>query len=138
VIGLTTAATLWMVTVIGLAFGSGEIALGVVATALALLIVWGLKHAETYLPREQRAALVVAVAADGPSRQQLCAHIAAAGLHIAGEAVTYSDEARLAETHFEVTRRGSRRDVQPPAFLEELGRQAGVRKLQWMPQGVPS
>src|SRR5262245_32081400 len=28
VVGLTTAATLWMVTVIGITFGSGEIALG--------------------------------------------------------------------------------------------------------------
>src|SRR5262245_42274689 len=34
IVGVTTAATLWLVTVIGLAFGGGQLGLGVAATAL--------------------------------------------------------------------------------------------------------
>src|SRR5437016_5675750 len=34
--GVTTAASLWFVTVLGLAFGSGEFALGFMGTAVAL------------------------------------------------------------------------------------------------------
>lgn len=37
--GVTTAATLWFVTIIGLAFGSGAIAIGLVATAGSLAIL---------------------------------------------------------------------------------------------------
>src|SRR5437763_16698360 len=35
--GITTAASLWFVTVLGLAFGSGQFVLGLLGTALALL-----------------------------------------------------------------------------------------------------
>lgn len=137
VLGLTTAATLWMVTVIGLAFGSGEIGLGIAATGLALAVVWGLKHIERYMPRELRASLVLVTSAEGPSREQAAAQIAAAGFAIAGEAVIYGDGAQTCETHFEVAWRGTRRDVAAPAFVAALARQPGVRKLQWVPQGVP-
>src|SRR5262249_30997212 len=43
VIGVTTAATLWFITVIGLCFGGGQVALGAAATAICLAVLWGLK-----------------------------------------------------------------------------------------------
>jgi uncharacterized membrane protein YhiD involved in acid resistance len=36
IVGVTTAATLWCVTVIGLCLGGGQIRLGIVATVIAL------------------------------------------------------------------------------------------------------
>lgn len=42
VVGVTTAATLWLVTVIGLCFGGGQIVLGWAATGLGLVALWGL------------------------------------------------------------------------------------------------
>src|SRR6202789_4378957 len=41
VLGVTTAATLWFVTVIGLCFGGGQIALGISASALGILVIAG-------------------------------------------------------------------------------------------------
>jgi putative Mg2+ transporter-C (MgtC) family protein len=41
VIGLTTAATLWLATVIGLCIGGGQILLGVISTGLGLSALWG-------------------------------------------------------------------------------------------------
>lgn len=49
IIGLTTAATIWAVASIGMAFGAGEYALGVVATALAAGVLFGLAHAEDWI-----------------------------------------------------------------------------------------
>ena len=43
VAGVTTAATLWLVTVIGLCFGAGDIWLGVAATAISFFVLWLLK-----------------------------------------------------------------------------------------------
>jgi len=43
IIGVTTAATLWIMTVIGLCFGGGQLALGCVATILAVITLWALR-----------------------------------------------------------------------------------------------
>src|ERR1700728_1662080 len=37
--GVTTAATLWFVTVIGLCFGGGQLSLGITALVLAMLVL---------------------------------------------------------------------------------------------------
>lgn len=57
--GLTTAATLWLTTVIGLCFGGGQNELGAVGTALALATLFALKRVETPMPRDRRARVVV-------------------------------------------------------------------------------
>ena len=59
VIGLTTAATLWVVTVLGLCFGGGQIVLGCGGTVLAVLVLWALREVEERLPRDHRAVLSV-------------------------------------------------------------------------------
>ena len=59
IVGVTTAATLWLVTVIGLCIGAGQIVLGLAATALGLAVLWGLGIVEPHLPQMQRARLVL-------------------------------------------------------------------------------
>ncbi len=59
VTGVTTAATLWLVTVIGLCLGGGQLILGTVATLLGVLTLWALKWIDIIIPREHRARLVV-------------------------------------------------------------------------------
>ena len=46
VVGVTTAATLWLATVIALCLGGGQLALSVAATLLGLLTLWVLKWVE--------------------------------------------------------------------------------------------
>src|ERR1700742_4638563 len=43
VLGVTTAATLWFTTVMGLCFGGGQLALGSAALLLGIGTLWGLK-----------------------------------------------------------------------------------------------
>jgi putative Mg2+ transporter-C (MgtC) family protein len=59
VVGVTTAATLWLVTVIGLCFGGGQLMLGSVTTVLAVITLWILRWVDRMIPREHRARLVV-------------------------------------------------------------------------------
>jgi putative Mg2+ transporter-C (MgtC) family protein len=59
VTGVTTAATLWVVTVIGLCLGGGQLVLGTVTTVLAALTLWALKWIDLVIPREHRARLTV-------------------------------------------------------------------------------
>jgi putative Mg2+ transporter-C (MgtC) family protein len=57
--GVTTAATLWLVTVLGLCFGAGQLGLGAAGTALALLTLFPLQRLERGMKRDQRARLLV-------------------------------------------------------------------------------
>lgn len=55
--GVTTAATLWVMTAIGLAFGGGQYGLGVAGTALTLLTLLVLKWIDVRIPRDRHAEL---------------------------------------------------------------------------------
>jgi putative Mg2+ transporter-C (MgtC) family protein len=57
--GVTTAATLWMATVIGRGFGGGQLSLGAISTAFGILTLWAMKWIDLRIPREHRAILVV-------------------------------------------------------------------------------
>jgi putative Mg2+ transporter-C (MgtC) family protein len=57
--GVTTAATLWVVTVIGLCFGGGQLALGGCATGLTVLTLWALVVLDVRIPRDHRGLLCV-------------------------------------------------------------------------------
>src|SRR3954453_19606148 len=65
--GVTTAATLWLVTVVGLCLGGGQLGLGIGATALALAILWLLKRLERRIDQVRSGKLSVVLGAGGPT-----------------------------------------------------------------------
>jgi putative Mg2+ transporter-C (MgtC) family protein len=71
VTGVTTAATLWVVTVIGLCLGGGQLILGIAATLLVVFTLWALKWVDVIIPREHRAKLVVTCTAQGNALEDL-------------------------------------------------------------------
>jgi putative Mg2+ transporter-C (MgtC) family protein len=62
--GVTTAATLWLVTVIGLCFGGGQIALGCLGTAFGFAALTALKWIDERIPREHRGQLEITLSHD--------------------------------------------------------------------------
>lgn len=133
VVGVTTAATLWIATVIGLCFGGGQYILGAAATGLTLGVLVSLRWAEKRMPREQRATLLLTVDLDTLSDDEVRAQIGRAGFHIVRQSVTYAGDARTWETLYAVTWRSRRGLAPPPDFLPQLAGRSGVRKLQWTP-----
>src|SRR5437763_16734032 len=61
--GVTTAASLWFVTVLGLAFGSGQIALGLIGLVLGLVALHLLPRIERYIDSDWYATLSVTATA---------------------------------------------------------------------------
>ena len=100
--GITTAATLWFITVIGLCFGGGQIWLGVSSTALAFGTLKGLKWFEKRLREQKEGTFTVIVGQQGPAEEEIRAQVEAAGLHVSGCAVTYLDQARRRRFHYVV------------------------------------
>ena len=65
--GVTTAATLWAMTIIGLCFGGGQLILGCVGTVLIVAMLVGFKWVDLRIPRQRRANVVIAGVSDAPS-----------------------------------------------------------------------
>jgi putative Mg2+ transporter-C (MgtC) family protein len=132
-IGVTTAATLWLATVIGLCLGAGQIGLGLVGTACGLLILWGFEVAEGYMPQERRARLVLASTADMSDQKELVARLREAGYAVASDGVSFSENGKCREARFDLRWRGSQRETEPPEFLAKFASQSGVLALHWEP-----
>ena len=80
--GVTTAATLWLVTVIGLCLGGGQIGLGLLGVALALFVLEGLRQADRWLKPGRQVSLLVTLFPEGPSEAQFREEFIRAGYAI--------------------------------------------------------
>ncbi|TCL66419.1 putative Mg2+ transporter-C (MgtC) family protein [Rhizobium sp. BK251] len=64
--GVTTAATLWLITVIGLCFGGGQVVLGAIATIAAFLILSPFKTLGEKVSCEQKGCVGIKVPKGSP------------------------------------------------------------------------
>jgi putative Mg2+ transporter-C (MgtC) family protein len=133
VIGLTTAATLWLATVIGLCIGGGQIQLGVISTGLGLLVLWILKWVEGELRVEVRARLTIKCTSDGPDEAVLIHSLQQAGLKLRRSALCLDRENGSRTFECDVSEMRRPRDVMPPAVVRNLSGN-GVLRLEWTPQ----
>ncbi|HET6390626.1 MgtC/SapB family protein [Hyphomicrobium sp.] len=77
--GITTAATIWAVTVIGICFGGGQLLLGGAGTSLIVLTLLVLRWIDVRVPRDHRGELVVASYLSQPPFPDLAAHLSGTG-----------------------------------------------------------
>jgi putative Mg2+ transporter-C (MgtC) family protein len=69
--GVTTAATMWYVTVLGLCAGGGQYVLAVAGTLLGLVVLQTVNRVEDHLPRGRRAHVTLGHDADDDARELL-------------------------------------------------------------------
>jgi putative Mg2+ transporter-C (MgtC) family protein len=81
-VGVTTAATIWFVTVMGLCFGGGQLGLGLAAFVLCFAVLAGLKRFELSMKREHSGTLRITVSADGPDQDEIASLLKRAGLSL--------------------------------------------------------
>lgn len=130
--GVTTAATIWYVTVLGLLFGGGQIRLGCVAAVAAIVILWVLKRAENWLPRERNGRLCLSLDAGAPSEEELRRQIVSAGYCFATWNPTYNPGDVLSKLECTVRWRDRvNRNPQTPSIVERLRTLPGVRSVSW-------
>jgi len=102
VTGVTTAATLWLMTVIGLCFGGGQLGLGSTATLLTLLTLRAVKWIDVRIPREQRVVLAIAAAPDSLPVKELVALIAPLGYEARFRRLAGGEDRNHAKLWFEI------------------------------------
>jgi putative Mg2+ transporter-C (MgtC) family protein len=131
--GLTTAATLWFVTGLGLCFGGGQLVLGAVGLALGIAVLEGLKRVENQWRQDRHAMLSVVMGPHGPTEEELTSKLQAGGFVISPWGVVSFDQNRQREVRTEVRWRVRPHEAHSPAFLQEVVDHPGVLRLEWKP-----
>ncbi len=128
---LTTAATLWFVTVVGLCFGSGQMGLGLVGSLLALAILRALKILERKLRRQRVSRLRLKWEIGAYDAASAMSAIRQAGLSVAGFVVKQDAVGRVEELRCSIRRLALPKEhCLPPSVAEAVGRQ-GVLEWEW-------
>jgi putative Mg2+ transporter-C (MgtC) family protein len=131
-LGVTTAATIWFITVMGLCFGGGQLELGVAGFVLGFLVLTGLKKVELRLPRRHSATLKISVSPGGPSQPEVAALLNSAGLSV--KEPTLSIETLPSEHKiygWKVEWKGEHEDTDLPAPVQKLTADSSIQKLEW-------
>jgi putative Mg2+ transporter-C (MgtC) family protein len=134
--GLTTAATLWFVTVLGLLYGGGQIGLALVATAVALFVLWTLKHLEKHLPTHRSGTLYIEVAAAATSATPLPESDLRSLFHQAGYTISTWTACYVGTAFHTLTcelRWPSSGGIEPftPPVIRELADSPSIVSLTW-------
>jgi len=129
VIGVTTAATMWFVTVVGLCFGGGQAGLGLASLALGLVVLWCLRWFEMRM-RTARSGTLNLVVRDF-NREDLESGLRALGFRITTWAVTSYRSPAEAKLTCEIRWNARADDTKLPPFLNRLSQRADVTQLEW-------
>ena len=131
--GVTTAATLWLATVLGLCLGGGQLALGLAGLVVGLAVLSGLKRVEQHLSEDRRGTLTVASDTGSLEDGQIRDILQSAGYAIIGWHVACrdKDDSSRRTVRCEVRWRGARTDDRPPGFVDEIARHPGVHAVRW-------
>jgi putative Mg2+ transporter-C (MgtC) family protein len=117
----------------GLCFGGGQLALGGAMTLVGLFIIVVLKKLERRLYEDHHAALVLLVSCERPGEAEVRRYLAAGGFRVKEFAVAYLPAKQLRRFHRRVKWHAAADANEIPAFVEELSKQADVRRVTWSP-----
>jgi putative Mg2+ transporter-C (MgtC) family protein len=133
VLGVTTAATLWFVTVMGLCFGGGQLVLGLAMLALGVVVLWILKWAEQRMEQDHRGVLLLSASDEGPTEAEIRDRLSSAGFRVLSWGLSYTAVDRIRRLRCEVQWRGRPAEPEMPPVLYELAHRAGVADIKWRP-----
>jgi putative Mg2+ transporter-C (MgtC) family protein len=135
ILGVTTAATMWFATVVGLCMGGGQLILGSVSTVIGFGVLWGLRFVESHVERYQLAELKITIQSDRLSSHELQEQFRAAGFQL--RSLSFTDCIREHRRKFdcEVRWPSSRESLEVPPILAELESLPGVIELEWKASG---
>ena len=129
IIGVTTAATLWFTTIVGLCLGGGHIGLGLAALGLGLVVLWCFRWIERALSRERIGTLTLTVSGGTSVEGELRECLAGENAQLISWAQRASGEERTLRC--EVRWKGSAKDTGAPVFLSRLARRSDLIAFDW-------
>ena len=129
--GVTTAASLWFVTVLGLAFGCGRFALGLLGTAVALLTLFVLPRFERHIRTDWFATLTILLTPEAPREEELRKRIEALGLSVKTIRLSHDAEKRQRTIVYELKLRKAQLFQMSNKAVSEMMNCTGVVRVEW-------
>ena len=130
--GLTTASTLWAVTVLGLLFGAGQLILGSTGAALVYFILWGLRRFERTITEERSGTLWLHLDENTPiAERDLRNEISSSACRILEWTVAFNGAGNLRSVRCELQVSSAREAPLTPEFVQRLAASPSVIKLKW-------
>jgi len=131
VMGLTTAATLWFATVVGLCLGGGLVILGSTSTAIGWIVLHLLRGFETRFELYQTASLAITVETDRDFMQELRMRLESAGFRIKSMTVSREVKERRARFALEVQWPAVHGATEVPPVIAEVEKIPGLIEIEW-------
>jgi putative Mg2+ transporter-C (MgtC) family protein len=129
VTGVTTAATLWAMTAIGLAFGGGQLWLGAAGTLLALATLQVLRRVEDRLQHSRHA--VVALACRAPAAlPDLGAALSPLGFDVQFLGFEQLDDSGARCYRFRINWKNTGRAIPGAQLVAMLGQHGTIRRFE--------
>lgn len=123
--GVTTAATLWSTTVLGLAFGAGYAQVGLIGTGFVCVALFVLPFVEQRIRKDWYAVVVLRLKLSGPTEGELSQYLEAFGIAVR-------------DMHIEYDLAGEQRSIRYAVRFKRSGltdlSQQVVRKLAALPE----
>jgi putative Mg2+ transporter-C (MgtC) family protein len=129
--GVTTAATLWLATVVGLCFGGGQLWLGAVATALAWAVLRLLKSLDAKIPHDRSALLTIGMPLGVAIEPALGQILSGAGIRATFVNGCYDRETGMSKLAYEIRWRAAFGEEEPAQIVGSLLDLSGVRVVHW-------
>jgi putative Mg2+ transporter-C (MgtC) family protein len=129
--GITTAASMWYLTVLGLCFGGGQVEIGIVGTALGVVVLSSLKLVENRLKQDRQGKLVIVSSQEGPDEDEIRAIVQSEGFVVASSAFSMAEGAENHEWSCEIRWRAMAADTKIPLFVRRLSTRHGVTRISW-------
>ncbi len=129
--GVTTAACLWFVTVVGLALGSGEFEIGGAVMVIGLISIFLLPRLEKYIESDRYVTLSVTESLDGLGEDELRKRVEAVGAHIKSIRLNYDFEKKRKTIVFDIRLKKPLLYGACRQMLAELANCPGVAQASW-------
>jgi putative Mg2+ transporter-C (MgtC) family protein len=131
VLGVTTAATLWFTTVVGLAFGAGLFVLGWLAVSVALIALYLLPALERHIRTDAYAILKITARPGALTLEQLQTKLGGLGLHVTSLKLGFDKE--MGFTTFITGVKFSKQQlvVNAHEVMNLFSAVSGVLKVEW-------
>jgi putative Mg2+ transporter-C (MgtC) family protein len=129
--GVTTAAVMWFVTILGLAFGSGHLQLGCIGMGIALITLFVLPLIESKIRNDWYATLTIKLRMDSLSEDDLLKMINETGTSAKRSSLDYDLQQQLKTMSWEV--KFKKQDYLPLSqkIIHQVIKNPGVLQAKW-------
>jgi putative Mg2+ transporter-C (MgtC) family protein len=129
--GVTTAAVLWFITILGLAFGSGHLVLGCIGTGIAIFALFALPHMELRIKKDFYASVTVTLGLNGITDDEVRSRIQELGVHVQRVDLDYDIPHQTRSLHCELKMRRNNVFEVSRKVVSTLVACPGVTRVKW-------